>query len=93
LGTREFSAEFEPVNGDEQSELANQPKQDLGWMLFDIEFSEQPKGGTLSYRAHDGNGSRIVNGSAMPKFFHAELEKGTLQVPQSLYSSIERGSQ
>jgi CRISPR-associated protein Cas5d len=93
LGTREFSAEFEPVSGDEQSELAHQPKQDLGWMLFDIEFSEQPKGGKLSYRAHDGNGSRVAQGSAMPKFFHAELEHGVLHVPQSLYSPIERGSQ
>jgi CRISPR-associated protein Cas5d len=92
LGTREFSAEFEPVSGDEQSELANQPKQDLGWMLFDIEFSEQPKGGKLSYRAHDGNGSRVAQGSAMPKFFHAELENGVLHVPQSLYSPIALGA-
>jgi CRISPR-associated protein Cas5d len=89
LGTREFSAEFSPVTGIEQP--INHPQKDLGWMLFDVEFSEQSKGGKLSYYAHDENGSRVAQGSAMPKFFHAELENGVLHVPQSLYASIERG--
>jgi CRISPR-associated protein Cas5d len=92
LGTREFSASFEPVSGDEKiSDDHGDKKIDLGWMLFDLEFSEMPKGGKVSYYAHDGRGSRVVQGAAMPKFFHAELVNGVLEVPQSLYAPIVGG--
>ncbi len=87
LGTREFSvSRFEPATGEEiPEELIEQL--DLGWMLFDMEFSEQPKG-SISYYAHDSSGSRVARGAAMPKFFHAQLINNVLEVPQSLYSPM-----
>ncbi|NJM47575.1 MAG: type I-C CRISPR-associated protein Cas5 [Alkalinema sp. RU_4_3] len=88
LGTREFSAYFEPLDG-EKTELEGEL--DLGWMLFDLEFSELPKVGKISYRTHNGEGSRVVQGAAMPKFFHAKLVNGVLEVPQSLYAAISGG--
>jgi CRISPR-associated protein Cas5d len=90
LGTREFSAAFSPVTGDERA-IAH--SEDLGWMLFDVEFNEVPKNGRVSYYAHDGNGTRVAQGAAMPKFFHAQLEDGVLQVPQNLYAAIAGGRQ
>lgn len=90
LGTREFSAYFEPLSGDEKP-IEHEEKVDLGWMLFDLEFSELPKVGKINYKAHDANGSRVAQGSAMPKFFHAELVNGVLEVPQSLYAPIAGG--
>jgi CRISPR-associated protein Cas5d len=90
LGTREFSASFEPATGNENSDVPDE-KIDLGWMLFDLEFSELPKGGKISYNTHDGQGSRVAQGAAMPKFFHAELVNGVLEVPQSLYTPITGG--
>jgi CRISPR-associated protein Cas5d len=88
LGTREFSAAFSPVTGDERAIAYSE---DLGWMLFDVEFNEVPKNGKVSYYAHDGNGTRVAQGAAMPKFFHAQLENGVLQVPQNLYAAIAGG--
>jgi CRISPR-associated protein Cas5d len=85
LGTREFSTAFMPANGDEQP---IDHSEDLGWMLFDVEFSEVSKKGSMSYYAHDASGARVAQGTAMPKFFHAELKDGVLEVPQSLYSPL-----
>lgn len=85
LGTREFSAAFMPVSGDEEP---IEHSEDLGWMLFDVEFAEVPKKGKVSYYTHDGAGSRVAQGIAMPKFFHAELKDGVLDVPQALYSPL-----
>jgi CRISPR-associated protein Cas5d len=85
LGTREFSAAFMPANGDEQP---IDHSEDLGWMLFDIEFTEVSKKGKVSYYAHDSAGARVAQGTAMPKFFHAELKDGVLEVPQLLYSPL-----
>jgi CRISPR-associated protein Cas5d len=90
LGTREFSASFEPATGNEKL-IKHEAPIDLGWMLFDVEFSEQPKAGKVSYYSHDSQGSRIAQGMAMPKFFHAQLVNGVLEVPQSLYSPIVGG--
>jgi CRISPR-associated protein Cas5d len=96
LGTREFSAAFMPlttteeelVKNDKSAELAIDHSEDLGWMLFDIEFTEVSKKGKVSYYAHDSAGARVAQGTAMPKFFHAELQDGVLEVPQSLYSPL-----
>jgi CRISPR-associated protein Cas5d len=85
LGTREFSTAFMSVNGDEQP---IDHSEDLGWMLFDLEFTEVSKKGSMSYYAHDASGARVTQGTAMPKFFHAELKDGVLEVPQSLYSPL-----
>jgi CRISPR-associated protein Cas5d len=89
LGTREFSASFEPVTGQEVP-IQHEEEIQLGWMLFDIEFSEMPKsqGGRISYHTHNGQGVRVAQGAAMPKFFDAKLTNGVLEVPQSLYTSI-----
>jgi CRISPR-associated protein Cas5d len=89
LGTREFSASFEPVSEGEKSKLVGD--RDLGWMLFDVEFQENPKSGKASYYTHNENGARVTQGSAMPKFFHAILKDGVLEVPQSLYAPIAGG--
>jgi CRISPR-associated protein Cas5d len=91
LGTREFSATFCPPSGDEIP-ISEPAKLDLGWMLFDVEFTEVPKNGRVSYCAHDANGSRVAQGTAMPKFFHAELQNGVLTVPQNLYPPISVGA-
>ncbi len=96
LGTREFSAAFMPLSAAEEklvtenrlAELAIDHSEDLGWMLFDVEFTEVPKKGQVSYYAHNTSGARVVQGTTMPKFFHAELKDGVLEVPQSLYSPI-----
>ncbi len=96
LGTREFSAAFMPLSDSEEelvrndrlSELAIDLNEDLGWMLFDVEFTEVPKKGKVSYYAHDAAGARVAQGIAMPKFFHAELKSGVLEIPQSLYSPL-----
>jgi CRISPR-associated protein Cas5d len=90
LGTREFSASFEPATGIEKP-IEHEGKIDLGWMLFDLEFNELPKSGKISYHTHDGQGSRVAQGAAMPKFFPAELVNGVLEVPQGLYPSISGG--
>lgn len=81
LGTREFSAFFgEPDN----EEKPINHSVDLGLMLFDLVFEEDPEGGT-EFISH-GNGSRrIVRGRARPIFFNARLERGVLTIPQALY--------
>jgi CRISPR-associated protein Cas5d len=80
LGTREFSAFFSPPDQDKAIEHSD----DLGLMLFDVEITEDAKG-NLTYSTHDSNGSRVANGKARPKFFHAELKQGVLNVPTRLY--------
>ncbi len=84
LGNREFTANFEPVDG---SEKAIPEDNELGRMLFDLEFATQKKGG-ISFKQHSPNGSTWVDGVAKPKFFRAKLEQGILRVPQELYGGI-----
>jgi CRISPR-associated protein Cas5d len=82
LGTREFSASFgEPEEGDRAINLTD----DLGLMLFDMEFKEAESKGTLAYMTHDTNGVKIVKGTAQPKFFKAQLDAGVLIIPTHLY--------
>lgn len=85
LGTREFSAFFGPPDGDEQPIDLND---DLGLMLFDVEF-EPDVSGKVSYVGHGSNGRRIVKGNARPRFFQARLEGGVLRVPADLYARSE----
>jgi len=61
LGCREFIAEVAPVTDDAPSPIDH--SQDLGVMLWDIEF------------AKEGN---------RPRFFHARLEKGIIDVPDAV---------
>ena len=96
LGTREFSAAFMPLSAEEEelvkqdrlAELAIDRSEDLGWMLFDVDFTEVSKKGKVSYYAHDASRARVAQGTAMPKFFPAELKDGVIEVPQSLYAPI-----
>lgn len=81
LGTREFSAYFGPPTGDEQTIAVSD---DLGLMLFDVEFVQNAKG-AVSYAGHGADGRTIVRGNAQPKFFQARLENGVLRVPEGIY--------
>ncbi len=85
LGTREFSAFFGPPEGDEQTIDVSD---DLGLMLFDVDFAPDAKG-KISHFGHGADGREVVRANAEPKFFQARLEKGVLRVPREMY---ERGS-
>lgn len=77
LGTRECTAHFGKPEGNEEP---IDHTDDLGLMLFDMEFKENVDG-TIEYLRHDEQGARVVKGNAQPKFFRARLEKGSLYVP------------
>lgn len=81
LGTREFSAFFGPPDGDEQ---AVDVSDDLGLMLFDVDFVADAKG-AVTYAGHSSDGRQVVRGNAHPKFFLARLDNGVLRVPQEMY--------
>jgi CRISPR-associated protein Cas5d len=67
LGCREFAADFaEPDDSEKPVDLTD----DLGLMLFDLEYEQNEEG--------KGIGAR-------PVFFQARLDKGILRVPQHLY--------
>jgi len=84
LGTREFSAFFSPPEGDERPvDLTDE----LGLMLFDLEYELAPDG-EIQYVGH-GGGRKIVKGNAQPRFFPARLERGVLRVPPELYEMRE----
>lgn len=80
LGTREFSAFFSPPDGEEPVNVSD----DLGLMLFDLEFTDAPNG-KLVYLTHDADGAKATAGRAKPRFFSAKLEAGVLHVPPELY--------
>ncbi|MEX2535190.1 MAG: type I-C CRISPR-associated protein Cas5c [Trueperaceae bacterium] len=83
LGTREFSAFFAPP---EDTDTPQDLTDDLGRMLFDIEFTPEEKG-PVRYREHGAEGGRWREGRATPRFFPARLERGVLHIPQELYES------
>jgi CRISPR-associated protein Cas5d len=78
LGTREFSAFFEPP---QESDHPIERSDELGFMLLDMEFTETVDG-TLTYLSHDAKGAKVAKGKAQPKFFRARLERGILRVPK-----------
>lgn len=77
LGCREFPADFELVDEVDEpcpEELrAEQPK-DLGFMLHDIKFVEDPQGAIVE----SSRGKRL---RAEPRFFRAQMKDGVIQVP------------
>lgn len=81
LGTREFSAFFGPPD---ENERPIDVSDDLGLMLFDVDFATDAKG-AVSYARHGTDGRQIVRGDAQPKFFQARLESGVLRVPREMY--------
>lgn len=54
LGTREFSASFEPIEEIPTSQLKGE--RDLGWMLFDIDFNGGTENKPMFFRAKMKNG-------------------------------------
>jgi CRISPR-associated protein Cas5d len=54
LGTREFSSSFAPVTESESSMLEGE--KDLGWMLFDMDFSDKEKPKPMFFNAQMING-------------------------------------
>lgn len=81
LGTREFSAYFGSPTGDEK---AIDVSDDLGLMLFDVDFVPDAKG-VVSYAGHGAEGRKVVRGNAQPSFFQARLDNGVLRIPQEMY--------
>lgn len=82
LGTREFSAFFGPP--DDKDKPVDALTDDLGLMLFDLEF-EPSDDGAIRYALHGSGGREVVKGTATPRFFPARLERGVLRVPPELY--------
>lgn len=76
FGCREFPADFSLLeNGDTlavHDELAGE--RDLGWMLHDIEYIEDPEGPVVD--AHAGKRWR-----AEPRFFRAVMRDGIINLP------------
>jgi CRISPR-associated protein Cas5d len=70
LGCREFAADFNHPVGDENPIPLTE---ELGWMLFDLEFKRNDQGKGIS---------------AQPLFFQANLENGILKVPQDKYQEV-----
>lgn len=77
FGCREFPAYFELIEGGDAmppSDLADSGERDLGMMLNDIEFVDDPEG-----PIRDGHtGERL---RAEPRFFHAVMRNGVIDVP------------
>ena len=85
LGTREFAATVGPPNGQAPSEALNL---DLGTMLFDLAYVEDPARDELEFIRHDGNGGRVAKGYVHPLFFSARIENGWLRVPPEKYEQL-----
>lgn len=81
LGTREFPAYFAPPDG----EVPDSLDLDLGLMLFDFAFVEDPSRPELTFK-RPGKGE--VKGYALPLFFHAEIRGGWLEVPPEKYRDL-----
>ncbi|MGA3028107.1 MAG: type I-C CRISPR-associated protein Cas5c [Bryobacteraceae bacterium] len=90
LGTREFSAHFEPVDGELADEQLRDRSLDLGQMLFDIAYIEgrPEKGKPLQFWRATPEGQKLVEGYADPIFFHARIEDGLLRVPMEKYVEL-----
>ncbi|MCL6622559.1 MAG: type I-C CRISPR-associated protein Cas5c [Syntrophobacterales bacterium] len=87
LGTREFAARFEPPDGKEEPLPWDQ---ELGTMLFDLAFREDPQRGEMTFLRHGPHGAREVRGFAEALFFPARLIGGVLEVPPGMYQELYR---
>ncbi len=79
LGTREFSAFFAEPDGTEQ---AIDHTDELGLMLWDMDFVSDPEARQLEFMTHDADGGKVTKGTAKSKFFPAKLVKGVMQIPE-----------
>jgi CRISPR-associated protein Cas5d len=87
LGTREFAARFEPVDG---TETPLPWDQDFGTMLFDLAFREDAQRQELTFHRHGPEGAREASGYAEALFFQARFEQGILKVPPEKYLELYR---
>lgn len=85
LGTREFAARIEPGHEDASP---IQIDMDIGQMLFDIAYHEDPSRPEMSFHRHGPEGARVVKGYAEALFFAARLRRGILDVPADLYQRL-----
>lgn len=86
LGTREFAASFEPAQGNEKPQELDMK---LGTMLFDTAFvQDEQSQEKLSFYRHYPDGRQLVNGYARRIFFHAELIKGRMYIPQEKHQEL-----
>jgi CRISPR-associated protein Cas5d len=75
LGTREFPAFFELADEFAPCPGSLRGERDLGLMLHDIAFSEDEKGSVVE----SSRGTRLT---AVPRFFHARMLDGVVNVPR-----------
>lgn len=87
LGTREFAAFFSRPDEQDQVEPINM---DIGTMLFDLAYVEDPSKPEMEFIRHDESSSRVVSGYAQPLFFQARIENGWLNVPKEKYDELYR---
>lgn len=85
LGTREFAACFALPDGDERVHSLDM---DLGSMLFDIAFVEDPGRPELQFVRRGPSGPQVVWGYAQAIFFRARLERGWMTVPKDKYVEL-----
>lgn len=79
LGTREFSAFFAEPDG---TETPIEHSDELGLMLWDLEFVSDPESKQIEFLTHDATGGKVTKGLTQPKFFRARLDRGILHVPE-----------
>lgn len=82
LGTREFAANFAPVNGEVPPPL----DLSIGTMLFDIAFIESSSRVELSFRRPERN--QPAKGYAQSLFFEANIKDGWLNIPNERYQHL-----
>ncbi|WP_420457011.1 type I-C CRISPR-associated protein Cas5c [Rubrivirga sp.] len=89
LGTRECAAHFAVPGADDTPD--DSFSLHLGTMLFDLAFVPGKATGGFSFRRQDGEGKKVVPGSASPVFFDARVERGVLDLDshQHLYREID----
>lgn len=82
LGTREFAANFAPVNDEVPPPL----DLSIGTMLFDIAFIESSSRVELSFRRPERN--QPAKGYAQSLFFEANIKDGWLNIPNERYQHL-----
>lgn len=87
LGTREFSAWFEPATGEEKPEepIKNLP---LGQILFDTAYRENDERKEINFHRHEGEEKRVARGYAHALFLDATIKDNVLTVPRDKYREL-----
>lgn len=85
LGTRECSAYFSEVTGDEKP---FDQSMNLGNMLFDIAFCKSDSRKEMTFKNHQDGKAIIVSGYHQPIFFNAALDNGIMRIPEEKYIQL-----